>query len=291
MPQFLRSPFADAFAKFAEVRERCLLCSPYISMEPVRRFVQALEEKGLADAVQMQVITDISPANIIGGATDLNALLLLTSRMKSAQIIYLPRVHAKAFVCDDQFALLGSANFTQGGAYRNWEYGVRFTDHSAVSQVWADMEAYASLGAPVSSVQMQEMQQKASAIEAALSEEQKALRQKKKAAALELQVPSAELQQSLEDDLLGLRVAGKTLNGIFSETILFLLRDGPRTAESLRDSIQSLHLDLCDSRADRIIHGQSYGKLWKHQVRTARGNLAQSGRIAYDKQQRVWYRL
>jgi len=292
-PQFFRSPLAHAFTEFAEgVQERCLLCSPYISVEPVRRLVNVLQAKRLTEAVQVKVITDISPLNIIGGATDLNALLLLTDSVRSVEVTYLPRIHAKVFVCDDRFALLGSANFTQGGAYRNWEYGVRFSDLEAVSRVRADMEAYGALGARVSPVQLREMQKKASEIKEALAEDQKNLQRKRRDLALELQVPRAtELQRTLEDDLLGLRVAGRTINGIFSETILFLLAGGPQAANDLRDRVQDLHADLCDSTTDRVIQGQSFGKLWKHQLRTARANLAQRGLIAYDPQQRVWHRL
>jgi len=292
-PQFFRSPLAHAFTEFAEgVRERCLLCSPYISVEPVRRLLNTLEANRLTDTVQVQVITDISPLNIVGGATDLNALILLTDGVRSAEVTYLPRVHAKVFVCDDQFALLGSANFTQGGVYRNWEYGVRFTDPEAVSQVRVDMEAYAALGARVSAVQLREMQQKASVIRDALAEEQRNLNRKRRDLGLELQAPQVtELQRTLEDDLLGLRVAGKTINGILSETILFLLADGPQTANDLRDRVQDLHADICDDTTERVIHGQSFGKLWKHQLRTARANLAQRGLIAYDAHQRVWHRL
>lgn len=292
-PHFFRSPLAHAFTEFAEgVRERCLLCSPYISVEPVRRLLNTLQAKRLTEAIQVQIITDISPLNIIGGATDLNALILLTDNVRAVEMTYLPRVHAKVFVCDDQFALLGSANFTQGGADRNWEYGVRFTDLETVSQVRADMEAYAALGARVSPVQLREMQQKASAIREALAEDQQNLNRKRKDLALELQIPRVkELQRTLEDDLLGLRVAGKTINAIFSETILFLLAGGPQTANDLRDRVQDLHADICDSATERVIHGQSFGKLWKHQLRTARANLAQRGLIAYDVQQRVWHRL
>lgn len=120
MTEFFRSPLAPAFADFAEgVQEKCLLCSPYISVDPVHRLVETLKQKRLADVVQVQVITDISPLNILGGSTDLNALRLLTDSIRTVDLVYLPRVHAKVFICDDRSALLGSANFTIGGASRN----------------------------------------------------------------------------------------------------------------------------------------------------------------------------
>ena len=57
------------------------------------------------------------------------------------------------------------------------------------------------------------------------------------------------------------------------------------------DAAEDWRAGLCDSTTDRFIQGQSFGKLWKHQLRTARANLAQHGLIAYDPQQRVWHRL
>lgn len=153
------------------------------------------------------------------------------------------------------------------------------------------MEAYAALGARVSAAQLQEVHQKAAIVREALAEENQEFLQKRKTLARELRLPKVqELERDLEDDLLGLRLAGKTVNGILSETILFLLASGPRTASDLRDSVQEMHPDICDSTTERVIHGQRFGKLWKHQLRTARANLAQAGVIFYDAQQKLWSR-
>ena len=58
------------------------------------------------------------------------------------------------------------------------------------------------------------------------------------------------------------RVKGdKTVNGIFSDTILYLLdkHEGLST-DSLNKYIKRVHPDICDDTIDRIINGQHFGK-------------------------------
>ena len=74
-----------------------------------------------------------------------------------------------------------------------------------------------------------------------------------------------------------LRVTGRTFHAIVSETILLLLRNGPMTPSEIHNEVQRLHSDLCDNTIKRVIHGESYGKKWKHTVRQARDHLKNKG--------------
>lgn len=66
----------------------------------------------------------------------------------------------------------------------------------------------------------------------------------------------------------------KTINGIFSDTILYLLKKKcPLNTKEINPLIQSIHPDICDDSIDRVIKGQHFGKKWKHLVRSAQQSL------------------
>src|SRR3989337_2641970 len=89
-------------------------------------------------------------------------------------------------------------------------------------------------------------------------------------------------QLDLQDVLLANRVRkGQTINALFSDTILFMLRkhaDG-LTTEQIHTEIQNTHPDICDDSIDRVINGQHYGKRWKHYVRKAQQFLKDKGSV------------
>jgi len=92
----------------------------------------------------------------------------------------------------------------------------------------------------------------------------------------------------VEDNLIRIRVEGRSVNAIFSRTLLYLLSSSPMTTIQLNMLVQQINPDLCDDTLDRVIDGVHYGKKWKHQVRGAQVSLARQGRIAYDKATRLW---
>ncbi len=72
------------------------------------------------------------------------------------------------------------------------------------------------------------------------------------------------------------------VTGVFSRTILFLLRGGPLRTIDLRPQIKRIHPDLCDDSVDRVIDGERFGKKWKHLVRTAQQILKRDGLVEFD---------
>lgn len=285
MPDLLRSPFAPAFEHFVgEVREHCLICSPYITAGPIRRLVASLEARRLAESIRIEIITDVSAGNIAQGATDISALLFLAERVPQAEFTYLPRIHAKAYVCDDRFAIVGSANFTEGGSSRNLEYGARFHEPEAVAQISHDIQTYAALGAPLSPPQLSRLQARVETLREAVADEQRSVSR-------QLRAFSAQFRREMEDDLIRVRVERKTINAIFSETILFLLTGGGLSTAELQQRLRDVHPDLCDDTSDRVIDGRHFGKLWKHQMRNAQVTLKKKGDIDLDPSTRQWRRL
>ena len=73
------------------------------------------------------------------------------------------------------------------------------------------------------------------------------------------------------------------MHTVFARTIEYLLRrNSPMSTASLHPQIAQIHPDLCDDSIDRVIDGRSYGKKWKHAVRTAQQQLKGRGAINYD---------
>ena len=85
---------------------------------------------------------------------------------------------------------------------------------------------------------------------------------------------------------------GKTINEIFSNTIVYLLsKYGSLNTDELNTHIQSIHPDICDDSIDRIINGQHFGKLWKHSVRNAQFSLKKKGLISNKGRRgyQIWF--
>lgn len=280
--QLLASPLTSSFQSLWDGLETsCLICSPYITVEPIRQLVRTIEAKRLQDSLTVTVLTELTLANLVRGASDVAALLFVAERVRTVEIVYLPRIHAKVYVSGDKRAIISSANLTTGGLRANLEYGVQIEDSTVVRQVVADIREYAALGGQVTPNHLAMLQTRVQELQASVMEAQRSISQA-------LQSASADLQREAEDDLLRIRARGRTIHAIFADTILFVLKRGALATEQLHEHIRDIHPDLCDDTLDRVIDGERFGKLWKHQVRTAQQYLKGKGLIVYDRERRLW---
>lgn len=284
MLDLIHSPFKPAFDEFAKsITSECLICSPYITFGPVKLLVYAMAEKKLSKEVPITILTDISLRTLVQGATDISALLYLFENHHNVSVTYLPRIHAKVYISDRASAIVTSANFTDGGQTKNFEYGVRINDSTVVQRIQNDIDEYKNLGAIVTSAQLKEIQGQVESVRKTIRVEQKIITQK-------IQLESRKLERGVEDNLIRVRVKHKSINSIFSETLLYLLSQKPMSTEELHVLVKDIHIDLCDDTFDRIIDGKHFGKLWKHQVRNAQVTLRKAGLIVYDKESHLWYK-
>jgi len=144
------SPLGATFDKFIDrIEHQCIICSPYIGINPIKQLITTLERKGLQTRLDLKIITDISLKTLVSRSTDINALILAKESIPRSEVIYLPRIHAKAYVADDSMALVGSANFTHSGLHENLEYAVCLRTPEIVRSVSNDIRRYAQLGSPV----------------------------------------------------------------------------------------------------------------------------------------------
>lgn len=273
MLEVIPARWGSVFERFIEsIQRQALFASPYISLPPIQRMVELLNGRN----VHIEILTDLE--GVWRGGTDPAALIFLMDRIPHTQVWYLPRLHAKVYVADDRQAIVTSANLTEPGIFLNYEYGVSISDPELVRRIRDDLQEYKHLGSPVSRLYLEKLAENTVKL-------QTLRRQMEDRAEQTLRDNFQHLMEETRVQLMEIRAEGKTTNGIFAETILYLLRKyGPLTTDQLHPLIQQIHPDLCDDTVDRIIRGVRFGKLWKHYVRNAQQTLKRQGKIYFDGQ-------
>lgn len=265
----LQSPWAKHFdALVAEAASSLLLCSPFVGEEPCGRI--CLRAKAWHSGFHLMILTDLGRDNMLSGATDVSALLRVAQAFPSAEIRFLPSLHAKVYVADSQRAVVTSSNMTTNGLVRNFEYGVLLDDPGLVSQVQRDIREYARLASPVSS---NELRAFAQIVHDLRSLRQEAERKWRGAVRREFDKRVAQA----DNEILRVRAAGRAPHAIFADAILHFVRRRPASTQELHQWVQAVHPDLCDDTVDRVIDGKHFGKKWKHAVRTAQQYLKRKG--------------
>lgn len=192
----------------------------------------------------------------------------------------MPSIHAKIYVADDKLAVITSANMTNGGLFRNFEYGVKLFDRNLVAIVKNDITEYASLGTKIDKDKLNFLSKVSSELTSVRANAERSIKGQLR----------AEFERQLkhfDDEIIRLRAAGRTPHAIFADAILYFLAKSPMSTTELHPLIQKVHPDLCDNCVDRIIDGKHFGKKWKHAVRTAQQHLKKKGII--DFRQGKWW--
>ncbi|MEW5939111.1 MAG: phospholipase D-like domain-containing protein, partial [Chloroflexota bacterium] len=130
----------------ANCRSSLVIASPYIKKSAVDWLIQAKP----SSLTTISVLTNVSMENVLSKSLDTEALHLLLDKFQTASIVSLPYLHAKVFIADQAMALVTSANFTNGGLWKNYEYGVVVNGQNAVKTILDDVSAYMNLGGMVS---------------------------------------------------------------------------------------------------------------------------------------------
>jgi phosphatidylserine/phosphatidylglycerophosphate/cardiolipin synthase-like enzyme len=274
--ELLQDDWKDALADlFRHTSDNLLISSPFVTRRGVDHLVENLSES-VREKGNVQVLVNLSPQNVINGATEPESLQYLSSEVSDVTTYHLPRLHAKVYVADLTRAIVTSGNLTSGGLDKNYEYGVSTSDGGAVSAIKNDIEAYSELGARVSSDELKTYVNAAKKVKSTFREQQQSAKQ---AARQEFEDALVEAN----DELIRIRLRGESTNETFAKTILYLLRKkGPMATSELHPHVQQIHPDLCDDSVDRVIEGENYGKRWKHRVRAAQSTLKQRGKIELE---------
>jgi len=271
--KFLLSPWKNEFINvISETRKELFVSSPFINVEGVRILSDAVQTKS---SIEISVITNLTTQNIVNGITEPAALLELYNQFGQVKISSLGRLHAKVYLIDNTIGIITSANLTSGGLIGNFEYGVLIDDKEIISTINKDMQKYYSLGNILDKDLLKKISEE--------SDELYRIRDKienlsKNTRLVELLKKRTEV---LDVELLKNRIKdGRTINAIFSDTILYLLKKkGALSTDEIHPLIQTMHPDICDDSIDRVINGQHFGKKWKHLVRDAQQSLKKKGLI------------
>jgi len=256
----------------ANCHSSLVIASPYIKKSAVDWLIKAKP----TSLTNVSVLTNLSMDSVLSKSLDTTALHLILDEFQTVSIVSLPYLHAKVFVADKTMALVTSANLTNGGLWKNYEYGIVIKGEYAVKTILDDLSAYMNLGGAVSREFLDMVEDKV----AELAQSKIQIETNTATESLRRKVQKSQVE--LQDILLAHRVrTGQTINALFSDTILLVLRkhaDGLST-EQIHVEVQLIHPDICDDSIDRVINGQHYGKRWKHYVRRAQEHLKERGSI------------
>jgi len=266
--EFVSSPAERGLVQILQgARESLFIATPYIKEYGIRVILNNTQIRSL------RLLTNLNIANVTGSGFDITALIDLWDKF-DLRVSSLGKLHAKVYVADSKAALVTSANLTRGGLRENYEYGVILRDEQIVSAMLEDMTTYFNLGNVFSRETIEDVRGDIEEIIGLRGELEKSVEAGRLRKALRLK------EGTLQTKILTNRVKERTVNAIFAETIMYLLRrGGPLSTQQLHPLIQNFHPDICDDTIDRIINGQHFGKKWKHLVRNAQQYLKQSGAI------------
>jgi len=271
--KLLISPWTNEFTDvISKTKNELFISSPFVNMEGVKILSDAIQTRS---SVKMSLITNLTTQNILNEITEPSALLELYKQFNQVKVSSLGRLHAKVYLIDNKIGIITSANLTSGGLISNFEYGVLIDDRDVISTIKEDMLKYYSLGNILDRNLLEKINEESSKLCGIKSKTDNLIKNTKLA---QLFKKSTE---NLDVELLKNRIReGKTINTIFSDTILYILKKrGPLTTKEINPLIQSIHPDICDDSIDRVINGQHFGKKWKHLVRDAQQSLKKKGLI------------
>lgn len=272
----VRSPWTEPFRQLVSIAQRdLLLVSPFIKTQSTDQVLSNLQQRGVDKEIRVIVITNLRPESVLNGSIDVEAFSTLSRALPRFELVHLPSLHAKVYVADDRMAVVTSANLAQPGIIGNLEYGVAFTDGTAVREVRCDFENYSLLGARIGANDIEVMLRETKELKEAFTKAERSIRATARRAFLE-KLGFAHVQ------LLKQRAKGKTTHAILADTILFLLAKGPLRTTEMHPLVRQLHPDICDDSIDRVIGGVHFGKRWKHHLRNAQVYLRRAGRIYTD---------
>lgn len=254
--KFLISPWENDFIDIvSKTQKELFISSPFVNVEGVKILCNSIREKS---KIKISFITNFTTQNIVNNLTEPDAILKLHNNFTNVEVSSLGRLHAKVYLIDDTIGIITSANLTNGGLKSNFEYGVMIEDTNIISNIKEDMSKYFKLGNIIDKDLLESISEIKKEIDNDIKNK-------------ELKELLKKHTEKIDDELLKNRIKGnKTINAIFSDTILYLLnKKGPLSTEEMHPLIQNIHPDICDDSIDRVINGQHFGKKWKHLVRDA----------------------
>jgi len=272
MIELYSSPWRKTFESFLSgVSGDLVIASPFIKATEAARVCDTLG----GSSVRLRVLTNIRSESVLNGSLDMAALRLFAKAVPDSEVIAVPKLHAKVYIRDHDFAVITSANLTPSGLDSNYEYGIGLRDVPLVTQVRNDIEAYGRVGSAVSAELLAEM---SSVSDELVAEFQRV----EKSANAGLRRAFNQKLRKANIEFLRAQIGKRSAHSLFVDAIVYILSRSPLPTSELHPRIQKLLPDLCDDTVELVIDGQRFGKRWKHDVRNAQQFLKRQGVIGFD---------
>lgn len=134
MPEVIRPVWEDLQEVVSSASTRLIVCAPFYSAKGVGRVFDHLR-----NSASLKFWTRLSPDDWRTGVSDPDELLALLDILDSNGVEVTlgihQRLHAKAYVADQDLALIGSANLSDAGFGMNLELAVRFRGEEALHAI------------------------------------------------------------------------------------------------------------------------------------------------------------
>ena len=252
-----------------ESKDEIFISSPFVTQNGVdfilKNINHNLKEKG-----NFTFLTNLSPLNIIQGSNNPKVFESLKSEIQNVKIWHLPKLHAKVYISDQRKSIITSGNLTNGGLFSNFEYGIQINQEEETKKIYQDINQYCQLGSLIENETLNTLINISSQITRQIPK-------------IESNISSEikNLLESAQKELVKDRLNVGAIHNVFSKTILYVLEKNPSglKTKNIHLEIQEIHPDLCDDSVDRIIDGKSFGKKWKHAVRTSQQHLKKNDLI------------
>lgn len=105
------------------------IASPFLTMSMAEKLCNVVKEKGM----QCTFITRLYIEDMLSKANSIDALAHLLNN--DIKVLLVKKLHTKLYLFDDEQAILGSANFTNGGFKSNIELSLLLSEESVVKEL------------------------------------------------------------------------------------------------------------------------------------------------------------
>lgn len=257
-----------------ESKNEIFISSPFVTQNGID-FILKNVDNNLKENGNFTFLTNLSPSNIIQGSNNPKVFERLRSEINNLEIWHLPKLHAKVYISDQKKSIITSGNLTNGGLFSNYEYGIQINQEEETKKIYQDINQYCMLGSLIELGTLKSLIDISSQITSRVPQIESSI--------------STEIKNLLEaaqKELIKDRLNVGAIHNVFSKTLLYVLERNPLglKTEEIHKQIQEIHPDLCDDSIDRIIDGKSFGKKWKHAIRTSQQHLKKNGLIILENE-------
>lgn len=128
---FLDKNFGSTFFSLLDsTKKQIRIISPFIGFKTACALVKFIEESG--DNIKCTLITRFDREDFLNSASSIAGLELLIDY--GVEIFALQNLHTKLYIFDNESVIMGSANFTFNGFYKNHEFGIFMKTELAFSE-------------------------------------------------------------------------------------------------------------------------------------------------------------